>query len=372
MTFLGFIGHNVWARKVRSGLTAFAVAVGVTTVVTLGVVTHSLRTSAAAVLQTGKADFTVAQKGVDDVLNSVIDEKQLTRLAAYPGVASVVGVLLDTPKLDAQHPLFLEVGIPPDKLAEFGVKVVAGRPFGANAPHEIMLGWRAAEDLNKHVGDRFYLDGVAYTVTGIYSTGQVFGDAGSMLPLTTLQAHERKPGTVSLAFIRVKPGTPITPLRTRIEHDNPVLTTVRYATEFGRVDRTLQFVNAADKGATILALLIGTIIVTNTMLLSFIERIREFGVLRAVGWAREWIVLLVVGEALTISLAGAAIGVGLSIGLTTLLEQLPSLAGVLQPQYTSGVFFEALYTAAGIGLLGALYPGARAALLQPLAALRRE
>jgi putative ABC transport system permease protein len=372
MTFLGFIGHNVWARKVRSGLTAFAVAVGVTTVVTLGVVTHSLRTSATAVLQTGKADFAVAQKGVDDVLNSVIDENQLTRLAAYPGVASVVGVLLDTPKLDAQHPLFLEVGIPPDKLAEFGVTVVAGRPFGPNAPNEIMLGWRAAEDLNKHVGDRFYLDGVTYTVTGIYSIGQVFGDSGSMLPLTTLQAHERKPGTVTLAFVRVKPGTPIAPLRTRIEQDNPILTTVRYATEYGRVDRTLQFVNAADTGATILALVIGSIIVTNTMLLSFIERIREFGVLRAVGWARERVMLLVVGEALTISLVGATVGVGLAVGLTKLLEQLPSLAGILHPHYTSRVVLDALYTAVGIGFLGALYPGARAALLAPLAALRRE
>jgi hypothetical protein len=43
-------------------LTAFAVAI--LTVVTLGMVTTSLRDSAAAVLQVGKADFTVAQKGV--------------------------------------------------------------------------------------------------------------------------------------------------------------------------------------------------------------------------------------------------------------------------------------------------------------------
>ena len=97
MTFLGLMLHNLWSRKVRTTLTAVAVAVGVTTVLTLGIVTSSIRTTAAAVLHTGDADFTVAQKGVSDVLSSVLDSKQVAGLAKYKGVASVTGALSRPP-----------------------------------------------------------------------------------------------------------------------------------------------------------------------------------------------------------------------------------------------------------------------------------
>lgn len=372
MSFVGLILHNLWARKVRTALTAVAVAVGVTTVVTLGVVTHSLRDSAAAVLKTGKADFTVAQKNSSDVLNSVINEDQVGRIAEVPGVDRVVGVLLATTKLDADHPLFIRIGIDPTDLTPFGVNVVAGRPFGATAPHEMMLGWRAAEDMGKHVGDPMVVDGVRYRIVGVFSVGQALGDTAGMFPLVPLQAHQREPGLVSLAFVQVAPGAGIEAVRHRIEARFPVLTTVRTAAEFGRADRTLVYLNAADRAATFLALVIGAVIVTNTMLLSFFERTREFGLLRAVGWARFRILAMVVGEALVISVLGAGVGVGIGYGVVLLLEQLPSLAGVLSADFTAGEFGRALWVAAGIGFFGAIYPALRAAFLQPIKALRRE
>jgi putative ABC transport system permease protein len=216
------------------------------------------------------------------------------------------------------------------------------------------------------------LDGTPRTVVGIYRTGQEFGDAGSMLPLSTLQASERKPGDLTIAFVRVKPDADLERLRSAVEHDNPELVTVRTASEFGRADRTLRLIEAADDGATVLALSIGVIIVTNAMLLSLVERTREFGVLRAVGWSRRRTMSLIIAESLVMSLAGALLGVALSIGAVMVIEHLPSLRGILDPTYTPGVFGRALYTAVGIGFLGALYPGLRASHLSPLEALRRE
>jgi putative ABC transport system permease protein len=372
MSFAGLIGHNVVARWLRSLLTAIAVAVGVGSVVTLGIVTHSLRGSAAAILKTGEADFTVAQSGVSDVLNSTIDPGQLQRIAKNPKVASAVGALITTTKLNAQNPLFIEIGLKPSTLRPFGVDVVAGRAFRPAAKHEIMLGYRAADNLHKHVGDAITVDGNHYTVVGLFQTGQSIGDAASMIPLVTMQAEQREPGLVTLAFVQVKPGVSIPKLRKAIHHQQPNLTTVRFATDFGRVDRNLQLITAADHGATYLALLIGAVIVTNTMLLSFFERTREFGILRAVGWARTRLMVMVIGEALIISVFGAALGVGLAFGVLAVLERLPQLTGYLHPVYQSSTFWRALYTAAGIGFLGALYPAARAGLLHPITALRRE
>lgn len=372
MSFAGLIGRDLASRKTRTVLTAVAVAVSVMAIVTLTVVTKSLQDSAASVLQIGRADFVVAQKGAPDLLDSVVTDKQVAGLSKTPGVASAIGALVTTTPLDSSHPQFLEVGVDPAALETFGVQVVAGRAYTATATNELMLGWQAAEDLGKHVGDTVRIDRTTYRVVGIYSIKQVFGDAASMLPLITMQANERKPGTVTLMAVKAQPGVAIDGLRKTIETEYPNLATVRLASEFGRVDRNIEFLRAAKTGATIVALLIGIIVVMNTMLLSLVERMREFGLLRALGWTRRRLVSLVMGEALSISLLGAMLGVGLAFLLTFTLARASSLQGLLQPQYSASTFGLALYSAVGIGLVAALYPSLRAGALRPGVALRRE
>lgn len=371
-SFVRLIVHNLATRRARTILTAVAVAISVMAIVTLGVVTKSLQESAASVLQTGRADFTVAQRGAPDTLDSVVTDAQVARIAAVPGVESAIGALIGSANLDPAHPFFLRIGVAPSALTPFGVKVVAGRRYGASAGDEMMLGWQAAQDLGKRVGDSLTFDRKTYRVVGIYSIRQVFGDAASMFPLVSLQATERKPGTVTLVAVKVQPGADIAKVRQRIEAENPNLATVRLASEFGRVDRNFAFLKAAQTGATIIALVIGIIIVMNTMLLSFIERIREFGLLRSIGWTRRRLLGLVIGEALGISLLGATVGVAFSFALIFALANFSSLQGILQPELSSGIFWTALYSAIGIGLIAALYPSMRAAALRPGVALRRE
>ncbi len=372
MSFVGLILHSVATRKVRTALTAVAVALGVGTVVTLGVVTHSLRSRAIGVLQTGQADFTVAQRGVSDVLYSTISEDELNRVRTTPGVRTATGVLVTTTKLNAQNPQFIEIGIRPEDLGPFGVSILEGRAFSATSANEVMLGYRAAANLRLHVGDNFTADQQTYRVVGLFRTGNSIGDSASMFSLTSLQASQRLSGNVTLVFVKVQPGTNPDRVGALIEHNNTELTAVRTQTQFGEVDRNLQFISAADTGSTILALVIGAIIVANTMLLSFSERTREFGLLGAVGWARRRILALVFGEALIVGVIGAAVGVGLSFVATSALRHVGELVGILNPVYTAGIFGRALYVAAGTALLGALYPAVRAAYLEPLEALRRE
>ena len=372
MTFVGLVLRNLGTRRLRTALTALAVAISVMAVVTLDVVTHSLESSAANVLTLGNADFIVAQKSVADILTSVVTTDQVSRVTRAPGVKSAVGVLVGAIRLNATNPLFLEIGVAPTQLRSFGVNVVAGRSYGAHATHELMLGWQAAQSLHQHVGGVLKVGTIDYKVVGIYSLNQVFGNTAAMFPLSTLQANTRKPGTVTLVAVKVSSGSSIQAVMDRIGRDNPSLAAVRLASQFGRIDRNLAFLAAAQTGAEIIALTIGVIIVMNTMLLSFVERIREFGLLRAIGWSRRRLLSMVMGEAVAISIIGAAAGVGLSYGLATSLEHLSSLRGVLDAQFSAGTIGLALYTAIGIGVLAALYPCLRAALLRPGVALRRE
>ncbi|MGZ4671880.1 MAG: ABC transporter permease [Ilumatobacteraceae bacterium] len=372
MNLVALIRQNLLARKARSILTGLAVAIGVLTIVTLGVLTSSLRTTALSVLRTGRADFSVAQEGVSDLLYSAVDTTDLERVRSLSDVESAIGVLVAVAKLDADHPLFLKIGVPPESLAEFGVNVVEGRAYSPQATDEIMLGYRAASDLGKHVGDSITIEDNKYKITGIYSTGQVFGDAASMLPLTTLQAEERKPGNVTLLFVRIKPGADIDKVRKEIESDLPQLATVRTQSDFGRVDRNLILITAANLGGSVLALTIGAVGVMNTTLLSFFERTREFGVLRAIGWSRMRIVALVIGEAAMVCLLGAMAGVVFAFGAVRLLARLPDLLGIFNPTFDAGVFWRALGFALLMTLLGAVYPAARAARREPLEAMRHE
>jgi putative ABC transport system permease protein len=370
--FVGLILHNVRTRLFRAAITAAAVAIGITAVVALGVLTYSLRETAVSILRTGNADFSIAQKGVSDVLYSSVDEADVAKLRQRPEVESAVGALVGTAKIDAEHPFFIEIGLPKEQLANFGVKVVGGRAFDPAVNNEMMLGYRAAREFGVKVGETFKIEERRFKVVGLYSTGVVFGDLGGMFPLTTLQEWHRKPGVVTLAFVRAKAGTNLKALRKSIEDDDPQLATVRSETDYGRVDRNLILITAANVGGSLLALFIGATGVMNTSLLSFYERIREFGVLRAIGWSRGRVLALVLGEALLVSFIGAVFGIAFGFLAVRGLTQVPDLVGVFKPAYNAWIFERALLFASGMAFLGALYPAYKAARLVPLEALRRE
>ena len=102
------------------------------------------------------------------------------------------------------------------------------------------------------------------------------------------------------------------------------------------------------------------------------ERVREIGILRAVGWPARRVALLIVGEA--IAIATIALGLGLAVGILAADEftNRTGLSTLVSPDFTTGVFVWGLAFALGVGLVGAAYPTWRAIRLQPVEALRRE
>ena len=372
MSFGWLIWHNVWSKKVRSGLTAFAVAIGVMTVVVLGIVTDSLRTTAASVLQVGAADFTVSQKGVNDILQSALTEPLLAKVSQTQGVGSAIGVLLDTEKLDDAHPLVVEVGIKPEDLKPFGVQIADGAPFAPDAEDEVMVGIHLAQDLGLKAGSTLHVTDRDMKVVGVFNTGNTFGDSTVMFPLAPFQAYERQPGGLSLFFVKVTKGASIPTVKAAVEKVSPLLVAISSLMEFGRADRSYQLITAADHAATFVAIAVGAIFVMNAMVLSLVERSREFGILRALGWSRRRVVALVFGEAMIIAFVGAGFGVGLAFLAIRILENLPNLRGILKPTFESWVFGRALLTAVLVTALGAIYPALRAAQLSPQEAMSRE
>ena len=373
MTFIGLVWHNVSARRMRAALTAGAVAIGVMAVVALGTLTSSLEQSATGFLKAGNADFTIAQKHTDSLLNSLISSDDIASIAKVDGVEDSIGALIELDKYDAGHPTVVQVGLAPDAQKRFGVVVLEGRSYAAQSETEVMLGYTLAESIDKKTGDTLTMDGHQYRVTGLYRTNGVsYGNSTMMFPLAALQGRYQAAGQVTLGFVKLAPGASSAQVRQSIDTKFPQLATVNSETDFGRVDNTLVLISAGNTGGSILAAVIAITGVLNTSLLSFFERIREFGVLRSIGWTRRRIVSLVLGESLIVSLVGATIGVFLGWVAINLLQNLPELRGVFHPIYTASIFTRSLVFAIGVAFLGAIYPALRAAFLSPVEAMRRE
>jgi putative ABC transport system permease protein len=119
-------------------------------------------------------------------------------------------------------------------------------------------------------------------------------------------------------------------------------------------------------------LIVGGLGVLNTMLMSILERTREIGVLRALGWRRRDILTLILREALLLGSLGGLVSLIIGIVLAYLLSMAPLVGWVLQPQWSLGVFTRALTIALLLGIIGGLIPAYRATRLQPVEALRYE
>ena len=105
MSLAALILKNLWSKKARSIGIAFAIGIAVMTVVTLTVVSSGLEASAAAVLTLGKADFTVAQNGVSEILFSNLDQARAARpCRRRPGCRALWACCSQTEHLNAANP----------------------------------------------------------------------------------------------------------------------------------------------------------------------------------------------------------------------------------------------------------------------------
>jgi putative ABC transport system permease protein len=371
MPFFILIFRNLLRQRIRTLLTAFGISLGITTVVALGIVTAGFKAAAQDILQAGGSDFAIGQAGSSDLTFSTLTNDQLNAVAAYPGVAHATGVLMAVSRLGS-NPYFIQLGIDPKDLAYFQTPLVAGRDLASGATNEILLGQEAANQLGKKVGDTVDLKDRTFTVVGIYRTGSTYEDGGGMLPLATVQEYERKSGLMTLIYVKAKSGTDLDALTAQIEKDHPELATLRTVSDYGRVDQGLQMMDAANLAISFLAVFIGGIGVMNTMVMSVMERTREFGILRAVGWRARRVIQMVVGESILLCLIGALIGSSLAVIFTRLILIFPVVRSFLEPQYTPDVFIRGLVVGVAVALLGALYPAIRAVRLSPIQAIRYE
>jgi putative ABC transport system permease protein len=135
---------------------------------------------------------------------------------------------------------------------------------------------------------------------------------------------------------------------------------------FGDITNVLTIFLGAIAG---ISLLVGGIGIMNIMLVSVTERTREIGLRKAVGARRGDIMWQFLLEAMTLSLLGGLIGIGLGASGATIISRLvDGFSAVVTAQ---AVLLATTFSAA-VGLFFGIYPARRAARLNPIEALRYE
>src|SRR5208283_168291 len=117
-----------------------------------------------------------------------------------------------------------------------------------------------------------------------------------------------------------------------------------------------------------ISLLVGGIGIMNIMLVSVTERTREIGIRMSIGARGRDILLQFLVEAVVLSMAGGLIGVIMGVGSSDLISE---LAGWPTLVAASSVGLAFLF-AAGVGIFFGFYPARKAAMLNPIDALRYE
>ena len=120
-----------------------------------------------------------------------------------------------------------------------------------------------------------------------------------------------------------------------------------------------------------LALLVGGVGIANTMLMSAMERIVDFGVMRANGWTRRNILGLVTAESALLGLLSGLVASVLAFSGIALLNYLLTRFE-LKLDLTPALVAESIFTAIVIATLAGLYPAWRASRMTPMDAIRNE
>ncbi len=118
-------------------------------------------------------------------------------------------------------------------------------------------------------------------------------------------------------------------------------------------------------GTSLLAVIVGVLGVMNTMLMTVFERKQEICILLAIGWRRSRIIRMVLLESALLGLLGGIGGVLIGIIGLKVMERMPAIHGLLEPDLSPFLMVTAIAISIVVGVISGIYPAWRSSRLNP-------
>ena len=379
METLALVARNLKARPVRSLLTLVGIAVATTSMVLFLSFGEGLRQALSAemekfgpqirVVAEGTGTFGVPNPELEPSVLKTLEEhaEELGILRLFPAVVMMKGSGFDP----ATTFLFygLPEGITPKDLAPT-TEVIAGRldphPDGA------VVGYQKAKQNRLTLGKTLRLSRtIELPIVGIVKAGSGFADSFIYVPMEVVQ-RALNTENYSVILVYLKDGYSAEEVAKRIEALIPGVDAQSTTEAVKYAERAIKIGDVIRFGISLIALVVGGLLVANTVMMSVYERIREFGVMRAIGARRGFIFRLVLLEALLLALTGGVIGVVLGVVGSAVVNLYTTQAvGLALSAVTPRLVLFSLLVAVTLGLVAGVIPARVASRISVVEALGR-
>ena len=390
---------GLFARKLRTALTALAIVLGVAMVSGTFILTDSIdkafgtiftdiREGSNAVI-TGKSAFDLSDGSGSSA--PPFSETLLPKVRALPGVSAAEGsVDSDNTQLIGRDGKAIVYGGAPN----LGFSVEGDTPFN---PLELVSGsWpkqgqvaidsSTARKEDFKVGDTIGVqaDGPVehFRISGIARFRSSLSIGGATLAgfaLHDAQQLFERVGKLDEIAVASKPGVTDAELVSQIRQVLPPGTQVRTgqaqaAEDASDTDSFISFLRGFLLAFGGVALFVGAFVIANSLSITIAQRMREFATLRTLGASRNQVLGSVVLEALIVGLLASITGLFLGLALATGLFNLFDAVGFTLPNkgliFDSRTIWISLFVGVGVTLLASIYPALRATTVPAIAAVR--
>ena len=364
----GMAVQSLWQRSTRTLLTLGVIGLTIGSILTLESVVMSASDLLNEVGSGSGAEIMLRQANVSDTSQSVIDEDIINRISALPKVESASGMVFTAVTMPETTFFFL-FGLEPNNFAIQRYTIIEGDSLHGN--RQIIIGQGAANALHKKPGDTIEISASRFKVVGIYETGVGWESTGGVTTLRDAQilaGRPRKSTMVAVKLVDSKDSEEVVDLINQKFPDVHASLSGEFAENLPDMKNTGEMLGAVS----FMALLIGGVGIMNTMLMAVLERTREIGALRSLGWKRRDIIKMILSESFLLSIIGGISGIIIAFLIVFSLAQVPSLKDTITPSFTLNMYIKAFSISLGLGLIGGIYPALRASQMQPVEALRYE
>ena len=399
--------RSLRANRMRSALTTLGIVIGIAAVITMLAVGEGARRQVSEQMKSLGTNLILILPGT--VTSSGVRLGGASRNSLTAGDArairdEIAGVLAAAPALRGSGQVVYGnlnwatqlYGVDDDYLVTRDWVVARGRKFDDNdlrgKAKVALVGETVAQMLfggTDPTGQTIRIRSVPFTIVGLLaSKGQnVMGqdqDDIVLIPIDTARGRilgtaQGRPDSVNNITVKMADGSDMQAAEASVQ----ALLRQKHRIQPGQDDdfniRNLSEIVQAEQAASgalsallaaiaSVSLIVGGIGIMNIMLVSVTERTREIGIRLAVGARRRDILTQFMVEAVTLSLLGGLVGVGLGLGGGLLVQRFLDWPVVFQPQ----AVLLAVCSASAVGIFFGWYPARKASRLTPVEALRHD
>lgn len=355
--------ENLRSRPVRTMVSALAIGVQVTMVLTLVGLSRGMVEDAQQRARGVGADIVVRTPGSSVFsFSGTFSDSALAAVRQQTGIAVATGTFVY-----GIGGLNSVTGI---DLAAFntmsgGFHFLQGGPF--RGPDDIVLDEIFANENHKRAGDTIQLINRTWKVSGVVEPGML---SRAFIDLARLQDLTANNGRLSAIYVKLSDRTRAAAAVAELKERLPAFPIYSMQDFISLLtESNVPMLRTFTRVIIGIGTLVGFLVVFLSMYTAVLERTREIGILKALGGSPWFILDTLLRETVLLALVGSVLGIGMTFGARWLIRVFaPMMVTVIVPDWWP------IATAISIigALAGALYPGLRAARHDVVEALAYE